>query len=753
MSILRESVDVGSSTITLETGRLAKQADGSVLVTCADTVVLVTVCGANDPRPGVDFFPLSCDYVEKTYAAGKIPGGFFKREGKLRDEEILVSRLIDRPCRPLFPDGYRNDVQIIATVMSFDPSSPADVLAVTGASCALTLSDIPWMGPLAGIRVGRIDGRFVANPSNEQLEQSDLDIVVAATRDAIVMVEGSAEEIPESELVDALMFAHKSAQPVIDLQLRLREAVGKTKRKFTPNLPDETLKKAVLDLALKDLREACTVRVKQERSEKFKGIEKRVVEALTPKSDEKVTLTPSAISQQIGLIKTAFHDAQAYAMRTMITDRGIRIDGRDTRTVRPITCEVGLLPRVHGSSLFTRGETQGLVTVTLGTHQDEQKIDSLSGERWKRFLLHYNFPPFSVGESKPLRGPGRREVGHGNLAERAILRILPNAEQFPYTVRVVSEILESNGSSSMATVCGGSLALMDAGVPVKAPVAGVAMGLIKEGDRYAVLTDILGDEDHLGDMDFKVCGTLKGVTAIQMDIKIEGLSREILSDALAQAREGRLHILNRMQATLAQSRPDLSQWAPRITQVKVRPDQVREIIGPGGKTIKGIVDQTGVQIDIQDDGTVKIASANSAAVRRAIEIIRGLTAQAELGAVYQGVVKRLTEYGAFIELFPGTEGLLHVSEMAHSRVENPRDLMSEGDSVEVKVVSVDDASGKVRLSHRILLPLPEGEEGQRAKERMERAHAEGITPSSSRGDRPKERSDRSRDRGDRSKRF
>jgi polyribonucleotide nucleotidyltransferase len=740
MAIIRESVEIGGTTVTIETGRLAKQAHGSVLITCGETVVLVTACGSSEPRPGIDFFPLSCDYVEKTYAAGKIPGGFFKREGRLRDEEILISRLIDRPCRPLFPDGYRNDVQVIATVMSVDKVNPADVLAVTGASCALTLSDIPWNGPIAGVRVGRIDGRFIANPTYEQIELSDLDIVVAASKDAIVMVEGGGDEVSEEDFIEALMFAHRSVQPVIELQERLREAVGKAKRAFTPKLPDAALKQRVLDVALNDLRQACTIRVKQERYSRFKEIEKKVVEALAP-----------ATPEEESLVKVAYEDAKAYAMRSMITDQGVRIDGRDTRTVRPITCEVGLLPRVHGSALFTRGETQGLVTTTLGTGQDEQKIDALTGERWKSFLLHYNFPPFSVGEIKPLRGPGRREVGHGALAERALSRVLPTQEKFPYTIRIVSEILESNGSSSMATVCGGTLALMDAGVPIRAPVAGVAMGLIKEGDKFAVLTDILGDEDHLGDMDFKVCGTRKGVTAIQMDIKIEGLSREILQRALEQAREARMHILDRMLATLAQPRAELSPWAPRITSIRVKPDQIRLIIGPGGKTIKGIVDQTGVAIDVDDDGTVNIASADSAAVKRAIDIIKGLTAEAEIGATYQGTVKRLTDFGAFVEIFPGTEGLLHVSEMAHTRVENPRDVAKEGDTLEVKVLSVDEATGKIRLSRRALLPLLEGEEGELARQRMERAHAEGP-PASRGGDGrrggERERGER-RDRGER----
>ncbi len=713
MSIIRESVEVGSVTITLETGRIAKQAHGSILISAGETMVLVTACSNTDERPGIDFFPLTVDYIEKGFAAGKIPGGFFKREGRPRDEEVLVSRLIDRPCRPLFPDGYRCDTQVIATVLSADKINPSDVLSLTGASAALHISDIPWSGPIAGVRVGRVDGKFIAFPTFEQSEKSDLDIVVAASRDAIVMVEGGAEEISEEEMIEALMFAHQSVQPLLDLQERLREAIGRTKRTFVAKRPSEHLVERVREVVGVGLAEACRTRVKQERYARFKALSKLAVETLL-----------SEFPEQEKFIKEAFHDLQASTMRNMIVDDRVRIDGRDTVTVRPITCEVAWLPRVHGSSLFTRGETQGIVTATLGTSQDEQKIDALTGERWKRFLLHYNFPPYSVGEVKPMRSPGRREVGHGNLAERALMRMIPTNEQFPYTIRIVSEITESNGSSSMATVCGGTLALMDAGVPIRAPVAGVAMGLIKEGDKVAVLTDILGDEDHLGDMDFKVCGTKKGVTAIQMDIKIEGLSRDILDKALRQARDARLHILERMLATLPAPRTELSKYAPRITSIKVKPDQIRVVIGPGGKTIKGIVDQTGVAIDIQDDGTVNIASSDPVAVQRAIDIVRGLTAEAEIGATYKGTVKRVVDFGAFVEIFPGTEGLVHVSELAHDRVEKVTDVLKEGDEVDVKVISVEEGTGKVRLSRRALLPLPEGEEGTRAKERMDRSHNE-----------------------------
>ncbi len=722
MSIIRESVEIGNTTVTIETGRVAKQANGSVLISAGESIVLVTACASSDERPGIDFFPLSVDYVEKTFAAGRIPGGFFKREGRLRDEEILTSRLIDRPCRPLFPDGYRNDVQIIATVLSADKVHTTDVLALIGASTALHISDIPWSGPIAGVRVGRVDGKLVANPTFDEMAKSDLDMMVAGSKDAIVMVEGAAEEFAEDELIEALMFAHRAMQPVLELQERIREAVGKTKKVFVGKRPTDDMFRRIREVVGTGLSDASRTRVKGERYGKFKALKAQMLEALKPEFPEKE-----------GLLKEAFSEVQGNVMRTMIVDEQVRIDGRDSVTVRPIACEVGLLPRVHGSALFTRGETQGIVTATLGTAQDEQKIDGLVGEKWKRFLLHYNFPPYSVGETKPMRGPGRREIGHGHLAERALARMIPSPEQFPYTIRVVSEITESNGSSSMASVCGGALALMDAGVPIKSPVAGIAMGLIKEGDKIAILTDILGDEDHLGDMDFKVCGTAKGVTAIQMDIKIDGLSREILEKALKQARDARLHILGRMLATLPTHRTELSKYAPRITTLKVNPSQIRLVIGPGGKTIKGIVDQTGVAIDVEDDGTVNIASADSVAVQRAIDIIRGLTAEAEIGATYKGTVKRVVDFGAFVEIFPGTEGLVHVSELAHTRVENVADVLKEGQEVEVKVLSIEDGTGKIRLSRRAVLPLPEGEEGERAKERMEKSHNE--PPRSSGGDR------------------
>jgi polyribonucleotide nucleotidyltransferase len=717
MSFVRESVTVNGHPLTFETGRLAKQAHGSILITYGESVVLVTaVCG--DERPGIDFFPLTCDYVEKTFAAGKIPGGFFKREGRQRDDEILTCRLIDRPCRPLFPEGFRNDTQVIATVLSADKVNPTDVLAMTAASAALHVSDIPWAGPFVGIRVARVGGEFVAFPTFEQHAQSDIDLVVAASKDAIVMVEGGAAEAKESEILDALWFAHAQAQPILDVIERIRAAVGKPKRKFEAKTLAPDVAAKVKELADKEIIQSSLIKDKHQRYDGYKATKHKIVETLTAQ------MGAEAFAKVEKLVKAEFEERKYQVVREYVLSENKRIDGRAMNTVRPISSEVGILPRVHGSALFQRGETQAIVTATLGTSSDEQKIDALTGERWKRFLLHYNFPPFSTGETKPLRGPGRREVGHGALAERALMRQVPDADKFPYTIRIVSEILESNGSSSMASVCGGSMSMMDAGVPIKAPVAGIAMGLISDGKRTAILSDILGDEDHLGDMDFKVCGTAKGITAIQMDIKIAGLSREIMTTALDQAREGRIHILAKMNETLGNARPDLNKWAPRITTLKVKPDQIRLIIGPGGKTIKGIIDQTGVQIDVEDDGTVNIASNDSDAVKRAIEIVKGLTTEPEVGAVYKGPVQRVTDFGAFVELLPGTDGLLHISEMAHHRVERVEDVMKEGDIVEVKVLSVE-RDGKIRLTRRELLPLPEGEEGERAKERMLASREQG----------------------------
>jgi len=739
-SFVRESVIINGRPLTLETGRIAKQAHGAVLITYGESVVLVTAVSSQEERAGIDFFPLTCDYVEKSFAAGKIPGGFFKREGRQRDEEILTSRLIDRPCRPLFPDGYKNDTQVIATVLSVDKTNPTDVLALTGAGAALHISDIPWSGPVVGVRVTRIAGEFVAYPTFEQITQGDMDVIVAASKDAIVMVEGGAAEVSEGDLVDALMFAHNAAQPILKLIEQIRAAVGRPKRKFEAKTLPAEIKDKVALLVDGELSRASRILAKHERYDAYGLAKKKLSETF------KQTLGEAVYTANEKLIKAEFEERKAYLVREMVLSEKKRIDGRDSSTIRPISCEVALLPRVHGSSLFQRGETQAIVTTTLGTASDEQRIDALTGESWKSFMLHYNFPPYSTGETKPLRGPGRREVGHGNLAERALKRMMPDAEKFPYTVRVVSETTESNGSSSMASVCGGCLSLMDAGVPIKAPVAGIAMGLIKEGDRFAILSDILGDEDHLGDMDFKVCGTARGITAIQMDIKVEGLSRAILEAALRQARDGRLHILDKMLQTLASTRPELSKWAPRITSIKVKPDQIRLVIGPGGKTIKGIVDQTGVAIDVEDDGTVNVASSDPEAVKKALAIIKGLTAEPEIGTIYKGPVKRVTDFGAFIEILPGTDGLLHVSEMAHARVDRVEDVMKEGDEVEVKVLEVS-RDGKIRLSRRALLPLPEGPAGEEAKRRMEAAHSGDGRESRPSGGRDRDGGGRGGDRG------
>jgi polyribonucleotide nucleotidyltransferase len=694
---IKESVTLGSREFSIETGKMAKQADGAVVIRYGDSMVLVTAVANKSPREGVDFLPLTCEFVEKTYGGGKIPGGYFKREGRPTEAEVLTSRLIDRPCRPLFPKGWRFESQVIAMTLSFDKENPTDVLAMTGASAALHLSNIPWAGPFVGVRVGRIEGQFIINPTFSQRDQSDLDVVVAASRDAIVMVEGGADQVSEDVLVDALMFAHQSAQPVLDLIEKLRAAVGQPKREFVPPAKDEALAARVAELGRERMRAAVTIREKHRRHEQEAVVAKEIIAALCQVDDAPYAGREKEVTEAVASMHKKL-------VRSMVLDEQVRIDGRRTSEIRPITCEVGLLPRTHGSALFTRGETQGLVTVTLGTKQDEQRIDSLLGDITKRFLLHYNFPPFCTGEAKPMRGQSRREVGHGALAERALLRVMPREEDFPYVVRIVSEILESNGSSSMATVCGGSLSLMDAGVPIAAPVSGIAMGMIYEkggdgAERAAILSDILGDEDHLGDMDFKVCGTRKGITAVQMDIKIQGLSRDLLHRALLQARDGRLYILDKMALGLPAPRSELSRYAPRIFTMTVKPDQIRDIIGSGGKTIRAIQDQTGVTINIEDDGTVQIASPDQMSAQRAIDIIKGLTAEPEIGSYYMGVVRRVVEFGAFVEILPGTDGLVHISELAHERVNNVTDVVKEGDEVLVKVVSID-RMGKIRLSRK-----------------------------------------------------
>ncbi len=736
--IIRESVKVGDKTLTIETGRIAKQAGGSVLVTSGETVVLVTVCGAAEARPGTNFMPLTVDYIEKTYAAGKVPGGFFKREGRLREHEVLTSRIIDRPCRPLFPDGYRSEVQIVATVMSADLENQSDVLALTGASAALMLSEIPWAGPIAGVRVGRVDGKLIANPTFSEMENSDMDIIIAASADAIVMVEGECDEVPEDEMVKALAFGHEAVQETLKLQHALREAAGKEKWVFNAPTPDADIAKRVAEVGLAGVKECCNVAEKHARYGAFKKVKKQVVADLAGEFEGREDE-----------IKEAYETLRFNTMREQVLGENRRVDGRDFTTVRPIAIEAGLLPRVHGSSLFTRGETQAVVTATLGTSADEQKIDGLIEPYYKNFLLHYNFPPYSVGETRFMRGPGRREIGHGNLAERALKRLVPTKEEFPYTIRIVSEITESNGSSSMASVCGGAIAMMDAGVPLKAPVAGVAMGLIKEGDRYAILTDILGDEDHLGDMDFKVCGTDKGITAIQMDIKIDGLSQELMMEAMTQAYSGRMHILEKMNEALAAPRPELSKYAPRITQIKVKPDQIRVVIGPGGKMIKAIVDQTGAKIDIDDDGTVSIASADSEAVNKAIEIIESLTMTPEVGQKFKGRVTRVENYGAFVEIAPGKDGLLHITDMSYGFVENVEEVCKLGDEIEVVVSSID-REGRLKVSLKPLLEKPEGwdeEEEKRKAERRGRNDRGGR--GGDRGGRRRDGGGRDRDRGDR----
>jgi len=677
--------------LSIEVGRMAKQADGAALVTFGETVVLVTAVAARTGREGIDFFPLTCDYQEKTFAAGKIPGGFFKREGRQAEKEILTSRLIDRPIRPLFPDGFNCETQIIATVLSHDRENDPDMISLTGASAALQVSDIPFHGPIAAVRMGRIGGQLVVNPLISQLQESDLNLVVAGSRDGIVMVEGGAKMLPEDVMLEALFSAHQALQKLLDLQDELHKAVGKPKRAVTAPSLDQTLFTRVESQLAPRIKAAFAVTGKHERAAAVRQAEEEVLAALA-----------TELPDRAGALRHMAEEVKSRVMRGAIVSEGRRVDGRGLKDIRPISCEVSVLPRTHGSALFTRGETQALVVVTLGTSSDEQKIDALIGEHYKKFMLHYNFPPYSVGEVKFLRGPSRRDVGHGALAERALQVVLPAEEGFPYTIRVVSEVLESNGSSSMATVCGGTLSLMDAGVPIKAPVAGIAMGLIKEGDTIRVLSDILGDEDHLGDMDFKVAGTAEGITALQMDIKIGRVTREIMREALYQAREGRLHILKAMMGTMPTHRQEMSAHAPRIVTLKIRPDKIRDVIGPGGKVIRGIIEETGVKIDVEDDGTVLIASSDGIAMRRAIELVEGITAEAQVGKVYKGTVRKIVDFGAFVEILPGTDGLLHISQIGPGRVERVTDVLKEGDEVMVKVLEVD-RQGKIRLSRKEVL--------------------------------------------------
>ena len=690
MSHVTKTVLIGDKTITFETGKVAKQASGSAWVRSGDTVVLVTAQGAKDAKPGIDFLPLTVDYQEKMSAAGRIPGGFFKREGKARDEETLTSRLIDRSIRPLFAEGWGCETQVIATVFSADPDHPADTLAMCGASLALELSDLPFQGPIAGVRVCRINGRLEVNPGHEAREQADINVFVSCSRDAIVMVEGGGQEANEADMVEALLFAHKECQKIIDLQLEMKAVAGKAKRAPAPVKVDEALFAKVKASIEPKLKHAFTLSEKLPRYAALDAAKKSTVEELT-KADPTLATRTAEIGAMIG-------DLKYQIMRTAVCKTKKRLDGRGLTDIRAIDPQVGILPRTHGSALFQRGETQALVTITLGTRQDEQKIDDLLGERYRSFMLHYNFPPYSVGETKPMRGPGRREIGHGALAERALKAMVTKSDDFPYVIRLMSDITESNGSSSMATVCGGSMALMDAGVPIKSACAGIAMGLIKEGDDIVILSDILGDEDHLGDMDFKVAGTTKGITAIQMDIKISGVSRQILETALEQARQGRLYILDQMNAVIAAPRPTMSAYAPRITTLKVKQDRIRDVIGPGGKVIKDIVARTGCQINVEDDGTVQIASTDGEAANMAIKMIRDLTQEAEIGKLYIGNVRKITDFGAFVEIFPGTDGLIHISELAPRRVKRVEDVLQEGDEVVVKVIGME--KGKIKLSRK-----------------------------------------------------
>ncbi|MCC7442059.1 MAG: polyribonucleotide nucleotidyltransferase [Bdellovibrionales bacterium] len=701
------SCELGGKTLTIETGLMAKQANGSALVKFGDTRVLVTACMAKSPKPGLDFFPLTVEYSERFYSSGKIPGGFLKREGRPTSEATLSARMIDRPIRPLFPEGFRNEVQLIATVLSLDTEADADVAAAAGVSAALSISDIPFNGPTAACRIGRINGQLVVCPTWTQVQtgETDLDVIVAGTAKAITMVEGGAKQVSEEEMLKAVMLGHEQVKKIAGIVDQLKAKVSKPKLAFVPAATPADIVATVEKLAKDGLAKALRTKDKGERYALVDATKKAVLENLVPASLKESEPVKAADKEKFA--KAAFEDLHDRLMRNMILDDKIRIDGRDTKKIRQIDTMVGILPRVHGSSLFTRGETQVLAAVTLGTKDDEQMIDSIYQKGYRQFMLHYNFAPFSVGETGRYGGQSRREIGHGALAERAVSALMPPQDEFPYVVRIVCETLESNGSSSMGSVCSASMALMEAGVPFPAPVAGIAMGLIKEGDRVAVLSDILGDEDHLGDMDFKVAGTDKGVTAIQMDIKIEGVTEEIMRTALAQAKEGRLHILSRMADSITQPKQEISPFAPRIVSIQIPTDKIGAVIGPQGKMIKAIVAETGCKIDIEDTGRVNIASSDGKATERAIEMIQGLTAQVEIDKVYKGLVKKITDFGAFVGVLGSQDGLLHVSEIAHERVHNVTDYLKEGDEVEVKVIDID-GNGRIRLSRKVLLPLPEG---------------------------------------------
>ena len=736
--VYREEIDWGGRKLVLETGRMARQADGAVLATLGETTVLCTVVGEREPKREVDFFPLTVHYQEKTFAAGKIPGGFFKREGRPTEKEVLTSRLIDRPIRPLFAEGFRHDTQVIATVLSHDLENDPDIVALIGCSAALTISGLPFMGPIGAARVGYIDGQYVLNPTIDQMATSELDLIVAGTTDGVLMVESEAKELPEPVMLGAVVFGHEQFQTAIQAIIRLAEKAAKDPWA----LPEPSPLVAELKTLFKsqfeaELRQAYGERVKQNRYAKIGAVKEKALALVA--DDAAKTKVASGV----------FKDLESDIVRFSILDTGTRIDGRDTKTVRPIVAEVGVLPRAHGSSLFTRGETQALVVVTLGTGQDEQIIDALVGESRQHFMLHYNFPPYSVGETGRMGSPGRREIGHGKLAWRALNPLLPKKEDFPYTIRIVSEITESNGSSSMATVCGSSLSLMDAGVPLARPCAGIAMGLIKEGDRVAVLSDILGDEDHLGDMDFKVAGSEVGVTSLQMDLKITSINKEIMEVALNQAKEGRLHILAEMAKGLVAARTEVSRHAPRITMITIPKDKIREVIGTGGKVIREITEVTGTKIDIEDDGTIKIAAVDDEKAKAAIDWIKGIVAEPEIGAIYNGTVVKCVDFGAFVNFLGAKDGLVHISELAANRVNKVTDVVNEGDKVKVKLIGVDDR-GKVKLSMRLVdqatgLELPDTRPPRQPRDDGEPPR-EGDRGGDRGGDRPQRRDGGGRDR-------
>lgn len=690
-------LEVAGRRLRLETGRMAKQADGSVVATYGDNVILATAVSSQTIRPGTDFLPLTVDYQERAYAAGKIPGGYFKREGRPSEREVLVSRLIDRPIRPLFPEGYYYDTQLIASVLSADKTGTSDVVAITAASAALAVSSIPFEHPVAGIKIGRQNGQFVVNPDLETLEGGELNLVVAGTADAVMMVEAGASQLSESVMIEAIELAHAEIKKILAAVGQLRQKAGKPKRKVEVEQVDPALLAQVQKIVVGPMREAILIPDKQARQEKLDEVCSQAKDQLKNEEDPK----------RGHFVKLAFHQIEYDEVRNSILEKRVRADGRGVADIRPITCEVGVLPRTHGSALFTRGETQSLVVATLGTMEDEQRIDALEGEYTRSFMLHYNFPPFSVGEAKPLRSPGRREVGHGALAERALRAVIPTKDTFPYTLRIVSDILESNGSSSMASVCGGTLAMMDAGVPIKEPVAGIAMGLIKEGNRVVVLSDILGLEDHLGDMDFKVTGTKHGITALQMDIKIGGITPALMKEALEQARVGRLHILEKMTQAISAPRANLSAFAPRIFTMKIKQDKIRDVIGPGGKMIRSIIADCGVKINVEDTGDVSIASSDEASAKKAMERINQLTAEVEIGKIYMGTVRKIMDFGAFVEVLPGTDGLVHISQLAHHRVKAVSDEVKEGEQVLVKVLEIDK-QGKIRLSRKEAMAPPAG---------------------------------------------